>query len=269
MNVQDSSDYYDKSHDYYQKIWGNNISIGLHNPSDISLQEACNNTLDVMIALFRKLDDVNILDLGSGYGETARYLARKGACVTCLNISQVQNDHNIQCNEAEGLADKITVMTGSFEKIPSEDSCFDIVISRDALMYSKDRKSVFSETRRALKDGGDFVFTDFLIGENIPDTADRSFVEDDPYVESLESLLSYKILAEGVGFCTRNMLDFSHHFANHYRKLNEIFEKSKEELAEIMPKNAIEFFVENNLERRILPCKKGYLKWGILHFSKN
>jgi sarcosine/dimethylglycine N-methyltransferase len=270
MNIHAGiSDYYNRSHNYYQKVWGNNISIGLHNPSNISLQEGSNNTLDVMIALFRDLDDVSILDLGSGYGETARYLARKSAKLTCLNISQVQNDYNIKCNEEEGLEDRITVVTGSFENIPREDSLFDLVISRDALMYSTDRERVFLEVKRVLKAGGDFVFTDFLISETIPDTADLSFIEGDPYVQSLESFFSYQTLAEAVGLRVRNTIDLSHHFAKHYRKINRIFEERKRELKEDIPSENIKFFVENNVKRRIAPCEKGYLKWGVLHFSKD
>lgn len=263
------SEYYDRSHDYYQKVWGNHISIGLHHPSNISLQEASNNTLDVMIALFGTLDEAKILDLGSGYGETARYLARKGANLTCLNISQVQNDHNMKWNEKAGLQDRIHVVTGSFQDILSEDEFFDVVISRDALMYSPDRKRVFSEVNRVLKRGGDFVFTDFLISETIPETADLSFIEGDPYVQSLESFLSYQNLAEVEGFCLRNTINLSHHFARHYTKINQMFEARKKELKGEIPNDDLQFFVANNVKRRISPCEKGHLKWGVLHFSKN
>ena len=262
------ADYYNRSHNYYQKIWGNNISIGLHNRANLSLQEASNNTLELMIALLQNIDKANILDLGSGYGETARYLARKGAHITCLNISQVQNDFNIQYNKTENLEDKIVVVTGSFENIPSEDKIFDVVISRDSLMYSQDRERVFLEVKRVLKAGGDFVFTDFLISENIPDTANLDFINDDPYVQSLASFLSYNNLAKKVGFQVKNTIDLSYHFANHYRKINRIFEQKREELEVDIPREEILFFVANNVKRRIAPCEKGYLQWGVLHFSQ-
>lgn len=262
------ADYYNRSHNYYQKIWGNNISIGLHNRSNLSLQEASNNTLELMMALLQNIDNANILDLGSGYGETARYLARKGAHVTCLNISQVQNDLNIQYNQAENLEDKIVVFTGSFENIPCENNLFDIVISRDSLMYSKDRERVFLEVKRVLKTKGDFVFTDFLIGESISDTANLDFINDDPYVQSLASFLSYENLAKTVGFRVKNTINLSYHFVNHYRKINSIFEKKKEELEADIPREEILFFVANNVKRRIAPCEKGHLQWGVLHFSQ-
>ena len=265
MNV---AKYYDESHKYYQKIWGNNISVGLYHSSDISIKEASNNTLNVMIALFNNLESVNILDLGSGSGETARYLAKKGAHLTCLNISQVQNDYNIQCNKAEGLEDKIKVVTGSFEEIPCENDSFDIVISRDSLMYSGNRKKVFLEVMRVLKSSGDFVFTDFLRKETINSTTDLYFIENDPYVHSLESFLSYKTLAETVGFQMKNTLDLSHHFAKHYKKINENFELRKNDLEKDYSNEEIEFFVQNNVNHRIAPCEKGDLKWGVLHFSK-
>ncbi len=265
MNV---ADYYNQSHKYYQKIWGNNISIGVYNSSDMSMKAGSDNTLNIMIALFNRLEGVRILDLGSGSGETARYLAKKGAHLTCLNISQVQNDYNVQRNKAEGLADKIEVITGSFEEIPCEDKLFDIVISRDSFMYSNDRGKVFSEVMRVLKPNGDFVFTDFLKNEIANPTTDLYFIENDPYVHSLESFSSYKIIAEAAGFQTRNTLNLSHHFAKHYKKINEAFEQRKDDLEKDYSSEEIKFFVQNNVNLRIAPCEKGHLQWGILHFTK-
>ena len=60
-----------------------------------------------------------MLDLGSGYGGAARYLAKNHGCkVTCLNLSETQNERNIYNNKNYGLNHLINVTKGNFEDIP-------------------------------------------------------------------------------------------------------------------------------------------------------
>ena len=59
------------------------------------------------------------IDLGSGFGGAARYLAKRFGCqVTCLNISEVENERNRKANAAAGLDKLIDVKHGTFEEIP-------------------------------------------------------------------------------------------------------------------------------------------------------
>ena len=61
-----------------------------------------------------------ILDIGAGFGGAARYLAENYGCsVTCLNLSEVENERNREMNAARGLTGSIDVVDGSFETSPS------------------------------------------------------------------------------------------------------------------------------------------------------
>src|SRR5699024_6611413 len=111
--------------------------------------------------------DSHVLDIGAGFGGSARYLARTYGCrVSCLNLSEVENERNRRMNEEQGLSDLIDVVDGSFEDLPYEDNHFDVVWSQDAMLHSGDRVRVLEEVDRVLKPRGDFVFTDPMAADN-------------------------------------------------------------------------------------------------------
>ena len=59
-----------------------------------------------------------ILDLGSGYGAAARYLARTYGCkVCCVNVSEVENERSRKMVEEEGLGRLVGVREGCFEDL--------------------------------------------------------------------------------------------------------------------------------------------------------
>src|SRR5690606_40239959 len=94
-----------------------------------------------MSRMLRLTPDCLVLDLGSGYGGAARYLASTFGCrVTCLNLSEVENQRNRELTRKRGLEHLVEVREGSFEELPFEDNAFDVIWSQDAFLH-RDRKS--------------------------------------------------------------------------------------------------------------------------------
>jgi len=98
-----------------------------------------------------------ILDLGSGEGKNAFYLAGLGAKVNCVEIAQnaVETTKNraIQAN----LDDIVTVQQGSIgEKYNFTDNSFDAVIdvTSSNSLSERERAVYLSESARVLKPGG-------------------------------------------------------------------------------------------------------------------
>jgi glycine/sarcosine/dimethylglycine N-methyltransferase len=162
--VHTARDYYNSTDadNFYATIWGGeDIHVGMYNHDEEDIGAASRRTVEEMAAKSRVTSSTRVLDVGAGFGGSARFLAAAHGChVTCLNLSEVENDRNRQMNEQQGFTDLIDVVDGSFEDLPFEDNAFDVVWSQDAFLHSGDRVRVLEEAVRVLKPGGQLIFTD-------------------------------------------------------------------------------------------------------------
>ncbi|HZL92030.1 MAG TPA: methyltransferase domain-containing protein, partial [Vicinamibacterales bacterium] len=172
--VSTARQYYnsDDADRFYHDIWGGeDIHIGLYTGTNDDIRTASERTVAAMAdSLGDRLTGASrVIDLGAGYGGAARWLVRKKDCrVTCVNLSEVQNERNRAANADKGYGGRITVLDGSFETIPCEDETFDIAWSQDSILHSADRKRVFREVDRVLRRGGEFIFTDPMQADTCP-----------------------------------------------------------------------------------------------------
>ena len=171
--VELAEEYYNSTDadEFYFKIWGGeHIHVGIYNHDKEPIQVASKRIVPKMASTLDLNVFKKVLDLGSGYGGGARYLAKNFGChVTCLNLSEKQNERNELFNKEQKLAHLINVVYGSFEDIPQPDAKFDIIWSQDAMVHSADRERVVAEAARVLKPGGDFIFTDLMQTDHCPE----------------------------------------------------------------------------------------------------
>jgi sarcosine/dimethylglycine N-methyltransferase len=142
-----AKDYYNSqdADNFYFTIWGGeDIHIGIYQSPEDSIFDASRRTVSRMASLLDSVNkDSRILDIGSGFGGAARYLASTHGCrVVALNLSEVENSRHREMNKEEGLDRLIEVVDGSFEDIPYPDGSFDAVWSQDAILHSGDRVRV-------------------------------------------------------------------------------------------------------------------------------
>lgn len=98
--------------------------------------------------------DSTVLDMGCGTGRFTIPLARAGARMTGLDLTEAMLD---QARAKSGAAQvDIEFRQGDMASLPFPDSSFDVVTSMLALMHIplSDRQSVFNEVARVLKPGG-------------------------------------------------------------------------------------------------------------------
>ena len=90
--AQTAKDYYDSedADAFYAAIWGGeDIHVGLYESDDEDIAEASARTVRHMASKLDLKPGAKVIDIGSGYGGAARYLAREtGAHITCLNVSE-------------------------------------------------------------------------------------------------------------------------------------------------------------------------------------
>ena len=98
--------------------------------------------------------DMSVLDVGSGVGGPARFLAKTYGCrVTGVDLSEAFVDAARYLTERTGLSGKVSFQTASALELPFDDGCFDAVLLLHVAMNISDRARLYREIRRVLKTG--------------------------------------------------------------------------------------------------------------------
>jgi sarcosine/dimethylglycine N-methyltransferase len=268
--VNTARDYYNSegADRFYAQVWGGeDIHIGLYDSQDDDIFSASHRTVVKMASLLEPTAKDTVLDIGAGYGGAARYLAKSAGChVTCLNLSEVQNERNRQLNQDQGVADKITVIDGNFEEIPADADAFSAVWSQDAILHSGNRQTVIEEVARVLQADGDFIFTDIMQRENCPEgVLDPVLAR--IHLDSLGSLSFYRQVAAANGMAEIQFVDLTNQLVNHYSAVLAAVNRRQDEVVEACGREYIKR-MKVGLQHWIEAGQQQHLQWGILHFRK-
>jgi len=269
--VDKAQDYYNSTpaDEFYFKIWGGeHIHVGIYNHEKESIKDASPRIVELMASKLDLTPETKLLDLGSGYGGAARYLAKKHGCqITCLNLSETQNERNMFFNKKHGLDHLITVTNGNFEEIPFPENSYEVVWSQDAIVHSADREKVLSEVDRILKKNGDFIFTDLMQTYDCP----KGILEpvlDRIHLDSLGSFGFYVEQARKLEMKKAEVVDLSEHLTTHYQRVMEETQERYEEMVKICGKEYIDKMIQG-LKHWVNAGKNDYLSWGIVHMDKS
>ena len=254
---------------FYATVWGGeHIHLGIYRNPGESIQDASRRTVEEMAAMLgTRQRGTTVLDIGSGYGGSARFLAETfGYRITCLNISERHNKRNNCLIRERGLDSLIQIVTGSFEDIPFPDGSFDIVWSQDALLHSGNRPKVLEEISRVLVQNGEFIFTDPMQSDDCPPEALQPVLAR-LHLPDLGCFAAYRETAARLGWEEIRIVDLSEHLVTHYTRVLGELEKRYDELLVTSGRGYLEHAVQG-LKHWIDTGRKGHLKWGILHFGK-
>ncbi len=255
---------------FYAQVWGGeDIHIGLYRKPDESIFDASRRTVEHMASLPRRPGpQTRVLDIGSGYGGAARYLAAEFGCrVTALNLSEVENARHRAKNHEAGLEQLIEVIDGSFEDVPAEDASFDLVWSQDALLHSGQRTTVLEEVQRVLKKGGEFVFTDPMQADDCPKGVLQPIL-DRIHLESLGSPGFYRRETLRLGLSEVAFEAMTHQLTTHYSRVLQETERREGELSGQISAEYLAR-MQKGLGHWVEGGHQGHLAWGIFHFRKD
>ena len=269
--VDTAREYYNSSDAdrFYATIWGGeDIHIGLYESDKDLIVDASRRTVEKMASSVTNLDSkTRVLDIGSGYGGSARYLMKKYGChVGCLNLSETQNIRNRELNEKESISLAINVIDGSFEEIPIPDGSVDVVWSQDAILHSGDRKKVFEEVLRVLAKGGQFIFTDPMQSASCPKDVLQPIL-DRINLDSLGSIEYYQQLAKDLGLKEVGVVDLSKNLPAHYARVRQELVAQHNTLIRVCEEDYLAN-MKVGLQHWVDAGNAGHLTWGILHFQK-
>jgi sarcosine/dimethylglycine N-methyltransferase len=107
--------------------------------------------------------DDHVLDVCSGLGGPARYLAWKTGCqVTGLDLTSSRVDGARALTQAAGLDDRVAFVQGNALAMPFDDAVFTLAVSQEAFAHIPDKPQLIGQCARVLKAGGRLVFTDIM-----------------------------------------------------------------------------------------------------------
>jgi len=254
---------------FYMNIWGGeDIHVGLYARPDESIFDASRRTVEKMAEVVGGLSErTRVLDLGAGYGGSARFLTASFGCpVACLNVSETQNAYNRRLNREHGLDGKIEVVHGTFEEVPVPEASVDVVWSQDAFLHSGDRERVIDEVDRVLRPGGRLVFTDPMQADDCPPGVLQP-VYDRIHLDSLGSFAFYRTRARERGWREAGVLDMTGQLRTHYARVRAELLSRYDEMCEVSSRDYCDRML-TGLQNWVAAADNGYLAWGILLFEK-
>jgi len=113
--------------------------------------------------------DMSVLDVGSGVGGPARFLAATYGCwVTGIDLSEPFVDAARYLTERTGQSGQVSFQIASALEIPFDDGRFDVALLQHVAMNIADRTRLYREIRRVLKSGGRFATFDVVLKSGEP-----------------------------------------------------------------------------------------------------
>jgi sarcosine/dimethylglycine N-methyltransferase len=168
---------------------------------------------DVLAAKAGIRREHHVLDVCSGMGGPARYLAHRIGCrVTGLDLTRSRYDSAVRLTQLAKLTGLVDFRLGDALNMPFEDASFDVVIGQEAWCHVPDKARLIAECARVVKPGGAIAFTDILRREPLQAAELQRMQEGMPF-PTLETLDGYDSLLTQNGCMVIVRDDLSEHWA--------------------------------------------------------
>ncbi len=260
--------YYDgPADDIYRSIWGDNVHLGVPCNEECPHPEAMEHTNEIMACAVSLGPGARVLDLGCGYGSTARYLAANFGCsVTGTNISEKELELARERAAESGLGHLLSFEYEDFHNLGYQDAAFDVVWSQEAFLHAADKNAVLAECRRVLKHGGTLAFTDILVRRDTPD-ADRERIYDRVKSPDMWDLEDYRGALSRLGLPVSREVDWSQHVARSYGWVRDKLRENREALLPRIGADTIDRTLQS-LSFWVDSANAGYIGWAMFVADK-
>jgi ubiquinone/menaquinone biosynthesis C-methylase UbiE len=146
-----------------------------------------------------------VLDVGSGLGGVARYLADECGChATGIDLTPEYVDVAKMLTERTGLTNKVEFVVGSALDLPWPENSFDAAVTFHVAMNIADRPGLYGNVARVLRSRGSFAVYDVMKGPEqgmlypLPwaETSDTSFLVTPEEMRTLLDEAGFDVVVE-------------------------------------------------------------------------
>ncbi len=165
--------------------------------------------VDRLVAQAKVVAADRVLDICSGLGGPARYIAWKTGCqVTGLDLTTSRVEGATALTDAAGLAAQVSFRQGNALALPFADASFTLAISQEAFAHIPDKPTLVAGISRVLQPAGRLVFSDILSRQPLAsDDARRLF--DGMRFSEIATEADYRAWLQGAGLTVVHVTDLS------------------------------------------------------------
>ena len=221
-----------------ESIWGTEDDIGQQ--SFITPRY-----LDELVTRLGIKEDIHVLDVGSGAGGPAIYIADKAGCrVSGIEINEVGVDVSRRLAKNSGMEEKVEFHLGDAMEMSFEKNTFDLAISLNVMNVFEDKTGLFKEVYRVLKPSGTWVFLSGTFEISDDDETKRKMARGYLIPQYYDSLQSYRKKLELAGFQIEEITEYVADFWVQVQKWGDAYKKHSTKIAEEQGKENTQYHIE-------------------------
>jgi tocopherol O-methyltransferase len=202
--------HYDQLDPFYREVWGEHVHHGYWRTGREAPAEAADALVTLVADRLELAAGQAVLDIGCGYGATARLLAeRHGVTVTGVTVSAAQAAVAAARASAGG---QVTIRHLDWLANDLPDGSFDRAYAIESSEHMPDKVRFFAEACRTLRPGGRLVVAAWLAREAPASWEVRWLLEPicrEGRLPGMGDEGDYRRLAEGAGFVVERCEDLS------------------------------------------------------------
>ena len=168
-----------------------------------------------------------VLDLGSGLGGPARFLASRAGCrVTGVDLTHSRCAGAARLTRRVGLSASVVFVGGDAVRLPFRSGSFTASLSQEGLLHVSDKARALAECARVLIPGGRLAFTDWIAGRRLS-PGERRRLSEWMTATGIESLDGYRRLLARAGFAAIEAADLSDWWRRILRERRQMYRSLK------------------------------------------
>ncbi len=173
-----------------------------------------------------------VLDVGSGMGGPARYLAARYGCrVMGLDVTESRYRSALRLTKMVKLDHLVDFHLGNALNMPFADDTFDVVVGQETWAHIPEKVRLIAECTRVVKVDGVIAFTDIL-RRGVLGHSEMERLQQDMAIPTLETAEGYGQLLAESGCILLEQEDLSGHWAEILNQRLEMYRSLKKQTVE-------------------------------------